>query len=458
MTVSERINGRKIGIVGMARSGLAAAFLAARLGGRPFVSDSADESQLSKQIELLKRESIPFETGGHTEELLACDYLVLSPGVPLTAEILVKASRKGIPMFSEIEFASWVCRGRIAAITGSNGKTTTTTLLGEMLKAGGYEVEVCGNIGRPFAEIALTLSDRGLAVVEVSTFQLETIDQFHPHVTAILNLSPDHLDRHGDFETYKKMKYRIAENQTANDFLILNQDDPTLMNDTIMTDACPLRFSIKSDVDSGATVRQGRLFGVYGGRETEIIETERIRIPGLHNLQNAAAAASAAMVFGVDAKTLAEVLASFAGVEHRLEPVGSVDGVNFVNDSKATNVDSVCWALKSIDGPIYLLAGGRGKGASYDPLIAAGSGKVKGVVAIGEDREMIFDALGKEFPVQFADSLEDAVTKAFESAEPGGTVLLSPACASFDMFDSFEHRGQVFKDAVARLRDGTKDI
>jgi UDP-N-acetylmuramoylalanine--D-glutamate ligase len=457
MTVTERINNRKIGIVGMARSGLAAATLAAKLGGQPFVSDSADAAVLSSQVEFLKANDIRFEVGGHTEELLNCDYLVLSPGVPPTVDILAKAARQGIPMFAEIEFAGWVCRGRIAAITGSNGKTTTTTLLGEMLQAGGYEVEVCGNIGRPFAEIALTLSDKGLAVVEVSTFQLETIDEFHPHIAAILNLSPDHLDRHGDFETYKKMKYRIAENQTANDFLILNQDDSTLMSDQIATDASPLRFSIQSGVESGAVVRGGRLFGVYGGQETEIIETDHIRIPGRHNLQNAAAAVSAAMAFGVDAKTLAKVLKSFPGVEHRLEPAGSVAGVSFVNDSKATNVDSVCWALKSIPGPIFLIAGGRGKGASYAPLIEAGRGKVGGVVAIGEEREQLFDALGRAFPVQFADSLEEAVLKAFEAAEPGATVLLSPACASFDMFENFEVRGRAFKNAVVGLKDGTKN-
>jgi UDP-N-acetylmuramoylalanine--D-glutamate ligase len=454
MTLSDKIHGRNIGIIGMARSGIAAAFLVKTNGGRPFVSDSAPTDKLAEPIRQLKLAAIPYETGAHSEKLLACDFLVLSPGVPLSIDILRRAREKGIPCFSEIELAAWVCQGGIVAITGSNGKTTTTTLTGEILRAGGLEATACGNIGLPFSEIAPDIPHDGLAVVEVSTFQLESIETFHPETAAILNLSLDHLDRHGSFEAYVNLKYRVAENLTREDYLVLNQDDPILATATINQKATAVWFSTTQAVPLGAFVREGFLWGIFDREPQRIIATGDIRIPGPHNLQNAAAAVAIGMRYEVPPNAMAEVLSTFTGVEHRLELVGKVAGVTFINDSKATNVDSVCYALRSVDTPLYLIAGGRDKGAGYEPLIKHGAGRIKGIIAIGEAKEKIFHQLGKEFPVEMVDTLEQAVHRAFALAHPGETVLLSPACASFDMFENFEQRGRVFKEIVAGLKNG----
>jgi len=454
MKNEERIKGRKIGIIGMARSGVAAAQLAKRLGAEPFVSDSAPEAKLVEATAVLRSSNIPFETSGHTNRLQKCDYLIVSPGVPSSIPIIQEAERAGIPIFSEIELASWVCQGKICAITGSNGKTTTTTLIGEILNAGGVKAVVCGNIGKPFADVADKISAAEVAIVEVSSFQLERIEQFRPKVALILNVTPDHLDRYENFEHYRKTKYRISENQQPEDVLILNSEDAETHAEDIKTKAEKRFFTTGLDRTAHAYVEQSQVVLKSNGAADSILLTSEILIPGPHNLQNALAAICAADFFGVGPKAMAGVLRNFRGVEHRLEPAGRVAGITFVNDSKATNVDSVCWALKSFDRPLYLIAGGRHKGSSYEPIALHGKGKIKGIVAIGEAKEIIFDDLGHHFPVQFADTLEDAVQTAFELAIPGDIVLLSPGCASFDMFDNFEHRGQVFKKAVASLKNG----
>ena len=457
MTIEERIKGRNVGIIGMARSGVAAALLAKRFGAKVFVSDSARSELLAGPIETLNDAKIPFETGGHSDRLLGCDYVIISPGVPLTVDIVGRLREKGIPLFSELELASWVCRGDIIAITGSNGKTTTTTLIGEVFKAAGIPTFVCGNIGNPFADIADRVPENGVAVVEVSTFQLETIADFRPHVAFVLNLSPDHLERHGGYEGYKRIKFRITENQTADDYLILNHDDAETMAYPVETHAVKRHFSVRPRDGAETFVEDGALFGKIDGKELKITDVSDITIKGQHNLQNAAAAVAVAMLYGLDRSAIAKVFKDFRGVEHRLEPAGRVAGISFVNDSKATNVDSVLVAIKAVEGPIHLIMGGRDKGAPYEPIIEVGRGKIKGIVAIGEARERIFNALGTAFPTQFADSLEEAVTKCFELAYPGDTVLLSPGCASFDMFENFEHRGKVFKAAVAALKKGKKN-
>ncbi|HKK21245.1 MAG TPA: UDP-N-acetylmuramoyl-L-alanine--D-glutamate ligase [candidate division Zixibacteria bacterium] len=457
MTIEERIRNRKIGIVGIARSGLAAAALADSYGGKPFVSDSKDAALLGPNLERLKASGIPFETGGHTERLLENDYLVVSPGVPPTIDILNKARVRGIPVFSEIEFAYWACKGKIIAITGSNGKTTTTTLIGEIFTAAGFDTFIGGNIGLPFSDIVQKIPENGIAVIEVSNFQLETIEDFAPDTALILNLTPDHLDRHGTFENYKKAKYRITENQTAEQSLILNLEDPEIRKDNVQTNATIHYFTTQDSEAATAFVRDGVLIGRRGNAEHPILPAKEILIPGPHNLQNASAAVCAAMQYDVAPEVIAGVLRKFPGVEHRMEKVGRVAGINFVNDSKATNVDSVCYALRSVDGQLYLIAGGRDKGADFAPLIELGKGKIKGILAIGEAREKVFNQLGHAFPVQFAESLGEAVRLAFEMAFPGETVLLSPGCASFDQFENYEHRGKVFKAAVADLKNGKNE-
>jgi len=456
MTVQERIRSRLISVVGMARSGVAAAKLIKRLGGIPFVSDVKPAEKLSEQIHELKTFNIEFETGGHTERVEKCEFAILSPGVPQDSEIVRRLSEAGIPIFSEIELASWCCKGRIIAITGSNGKTTTTSLTGAVLSAAGIENIVCGNIGNAFSDAVLDISENGYAVVEVSNFQLERIEEFAPYIAMILNITPDHLDRYENFDGYKRAKYRITENQVPTNLLILNADDPVIEKNNIATGAMKVYFSTSRALPTGVFKRGGSLVGIVGGIEIRVIDTNQIRIPGPHNLQNAAAVALAALHIGIKPEIIAQTLRQFPGVEHRLEDVTTVAGIRFVNDSKATNVDSVCYALRSFNVPICLIAGGRDKGGSYDPIIEYGRNKIKEIILIGEARDKIFAALGKKFPVQFAGSMNDAVRRAFAAASPGEIVLLSPACSSFDMFDNFEHRGREFKKAVLTLRNSNQ--
>ena len=454
MTYEQKIKGRKIGIIGMARSGVAAALLAKRMGAIPFVSDSSPESNLIDATTTFRQHNIAFETGGHTEQLLKNDFLIVSPGVPSNIPIILEADRKGIPIFSEIEFASWVCNGKICAITGSNGKTTTTTLIGEIINGGGVKAVVCGNIGQPFADVADTITSDMIAVVEVSSYQLERIEEFRPKVALILNITPDHLDRYKNFEHYQRTKYRIAENQEHEETLIVNAEDSETKPVDINTKALKKFFTTDNNKNALAYVENGQIVLNNHDIATRVMAVSEILIPGPHNLQNALAAVCAASCFGIKPEVMAEVIRKFKGVEHRLEQVGRVAGISFVNDSKATNVDSVCWALRSFERPLYLIAGGRHKGASYAPLVKYGKGKIKGIIAIGEAKEIIFDDLGHHFPVQYADTLENAVQTAFELAIPGDVILLSPGCASFDMFDNFEHRGKIFKKAVASLKNG----
>ena len=454
MTVEQKIRERRIGVIGMARSGVASAILAKKAGGKPFASDFAPAERLTDSIKRLESAGIAFETGGHTDKLLMCDFLIVSPGVRLDLDILKQARTQGIPIFSELEFAGWFCRGRIIAITGTNGKTTTTALTGELFKAAGVPCYVCGNIGLAFTEIVGEIPPNGVAVVEVSSFQLEAIADFRPHAAIILNFTPDHIDRHGSFDAYKKAKCRITENQTPEDYFILNREDPESVSLSISTQAQRLWFSIQDDGTANTFVRKGSLWTRFQGIERQVIPCNQIGILGPHNLQNAAAAVALGTVLGLAAEPMAGALRKFPGVEHRLEKVGTVAGITFINDSKATNVDSVCVALRSMTAPTYLILGGRDKGAPYAPIIEAGRKAIKGLLVIGESRDKIFRELGQSFPTQFAETLEEAVAKGFELAHPGETVLLSPGCASFDMFDNFEHRGRVFKQAVAGLKNG----
>ena len=393
------------------------------------------------------------EEGIVTDQVLACDYLILSPGVPMSADIVRQATERGVPYFSELEFSSWFAKGRLVAVTGSNGKTTTTTLMGEIFAEAGFDTHVCGNIGRPLADVVEVLTDDSVTVVEVSSFQLETIADFRPDVAMILNLSADHLDRHGNMENYKQAKYRITENQSSEDYFILNRDDADLVSDNPATAAQRLFFSTGKRNGVASFIENESLFYGVGDDCRPVIGINEIGIPGPHNLQNASAAAVAAGLLGVKSDVIARVLKSFPGVEHRLETVSRVAGVRFINDSKATNVDSVCWALRSMKEPVYLILGGRHKGAAYTPIIEVGREKIKGLLVLGEARDKVFADLGKTFPTEFVDTLQDAVRKGFDLAVPGETVLLSPGCASFDMFENFEERGMTFKTAVGSLKN-----
>jgi len=448
----DRIADRDIGIVGMARSGLAAARLATRHGGRPFVSDGGDPSVLTPATAVLRELGVPHEVGRHSERLYACDYLVVSPGVPPDAPVLVRARHSGLRIYAELEFASWVCRSPIVAVTGSNGKTTTTALIAALLAQAGRSARACGNIGLPLSAVVDELPADAVAVVEASSFQLAAIDTFRPHVAAILNLAHDHLDWHGSLEAYRRAKHRVAENQTVDDWLIVNADDPLTQATDVRTRARCVAFSLERHEGVAAFVRDGWLWLAVDGRPERLVPGEELLLPGRHNLANAAAAALAASLCHAPPAAVAAGLRAFRGVEHRLELVARIGGVAFVNDSKATNVDAACVALAAIEGPIHLILGGRDKGAPYAPIARAARGRVRSVLVIGEAAPVIASALGDQLPVTRADSLEDAVRRAHQAARPGDTVLLSPACSSFDAYTDFEARGQAFKAAVAALQ------
>lgn len=455
----DRIQGRNIAIVGMARSGVAAAELIKQLGGEPFVSDMSPREKLAEAVARLELAGIAYECGGHTDRLLESDYLIISPGVPDTLDVIRRADSAGLPIFSEIELAYWVCRGTVLAVTGSNGKTTTTALLGEICRASGRPTVVGGNIGTPFSEITRQVGDDGLVVLEVSSFQLERIEQFTPKVGLLLNLTPDHLDRYPTFEDYCAAKYRLFENQDRNHFAVLNADDPVSAEHSFSYLSTILKFSIEpgsaitSSAD-GVFNHDGHLTGRIGGREIPIIASDQVRIPGPHNLANAAAASAAALAVGIAPEVIASVLTRFGGVEHRLEEVATIGGIRFVNDSKGTNVDAVIVALKSMPGQVNLIAGGRDKAGDFTRLLPAARGKVKNLILVGEAKDKIFRQLGKDIPAVMAATMPDAVRKAYALSRPGDTVLLSPGCASFDMYRNYEERGRDFKSLVRKLANG----
>jgi UDP-N-acetylmuramoylalanine--D-glutamate ligase len=431
-------------VVGMARSGIAAARLLKNRGQNVFVTDGGKPRSTAE----LDAAGIPWESGGHTTaRFLDAEEIVVSPGVPLNIAPLNAARTKGVPIVSELELASRYLKGDIVGITGSNGKTTTTTLVGEILKESGRPVQVGGNIGTAMCSLVDTSTSGTINVVEVSSFQLDAIVTFRPKVAALLNITPDHLDRYEDFAAYRRSKLRIFENQQETDIAVLNRDDPNVFPPPKGIRSRQFLFS-RTDGTAEGSFRFGGMLYVNG---RAVMSASDVRLRGEHNMENVLASLAITSVFGVPAAALARVISAFKGVEHRIEHVASVRGVEFFNDSKATNVDSSVKAVNAFARNLIMILGGRDKGASYDPLVKAMRGKVKQVLVIGEAAEKISTAIGKEFPVSRAGSLEDAVRQAFSVASSGDVVLLSPACASFDMFENFEHRGRAFKSAVLEL-------
>lgn len=444
-------------ILGAARSGLAAARLLRGEGARVFVSDARPAVDVGETIRLLDEMGAAYEFGGHTDRVLDADVLVLSPGVPDTIPIVRRAGERGMTITNEIEIAWRRCRGRVVAITGTNGKTTTAELTGHILRTAGLRTYVAGNVGLPFSEIALDADGQSVVVLETSSFQLEHIAKLKPDVAVVLNVTPDHLDRYASFDAYREAKFRITMNQDAGDALIYNADDAGLRALPGRSAARSLGFSIRGEIAEGAFQRNGMLVirrrnGGDAIMEENLMRVEEIGIRGPHNLYNAMAAALSARFLGVENDDIRTGLATFAGVPHRLEPVRTLDGVRYVNDSKATNVDSLWYALSSFAEPVVLIAGGKSKKNRYDavaPLIAA---HVKSAVLIGAAADEMEEAFAPHTRIVRAGySMEDAVVLARAEAAPGDVVLLSPACASFDMFDNYEHRGEVFKRLVNAL-------
>jgi UDP-N-acetylmuramoylalanine--D-glutamate ligase len=449
------IRNRKVTVLGAARSGLAAARLLKSQGAHVFVSDKESAEKLKTALPSLQAAGIPFEVGGHTDRVYDCSLIVISPGVPSNAPVVVEAQKRGIDVVSEMELASWFCRAPILAVTGSNGKTTTTTLLGRVFEQAKRKCVVAGNIGTAFSSVVLDLDQESVAIVEVSSFQLDHIQSFHPKTAVILNITPDHLDRYGkSFENYMASKCRVFENQTTEDFLVYSFDDPVTSLEVRKHASEHVRvipFTAKRRLDDGAYVDKGRVVISESGRLEEIVDVRDISIKGLHNLYNSMAAALAARIMGVAIEPVRETLKTFEGVEHRLEFVRELNGVKYVNDSKATNVDSVWYALQSFDEPLIVLMGGRDKGNDYSRLNDLVMEHVKAIIAIGESAGKVIEAFQSITTVETAESMEAAVKKASRLAARGDVVLLSPACTSFDWFENFEHRGRVFKEIVGKL-------
>ena len=446
------VKGKRVLVVGLGKSGVASATFLKDRGARVSVSDAKTEDQLRSAIPALLDKGISVDTGGHGERTFRDqDLIVVSPGVPSDVPQLEKARAQGIPIIGEVELASRFLKGHIIAITGSNGKTTTTALAGEVIGMGGYEVLVGGNIGTPAISLVADSTSDTYDVLEISSFQLESIDGFHPEIAVILNITPDHLDRHHSFDAYVRAKARIFENQTPQDHAVLNADEPTCEGLSGKTRAQVLWLSRKKEVGRGAFVRDGRIFWREDGADLEIMPVTSITLKGTHNLENVLAAVCVGRIVGCEPHRIRRAVEEFKAVEHRLEYVATIQGVEYYNDSKATNVDATIKALESFPGNIQIILGGKDKGSDYSVLKDLLRARAKRVYTIGAAAEKIESQIAGAVTVLRAETLETAVKRAAESAAPGDIVLLAPACASFDQFESYEHRGRAFKEAVQAL-------
>lgn len=444
-------------VVGAGHSGIAAARLLLSKGAIVTLSDR--EAIASRDdVDQLASTGVSIESGGHrAETFLRQQMIVVSPGVPADLPELKAARAAGILVLPEIELGWMFLQGRVVGVTGSNGKTTTTALIAGLLSAAGFEAYVAGNIGIPLASQAERSSPATVHVVELSSFQLETIGRFRPTVAVVLNVTPDHLDRHLTFDQYANAKGRIFENQTKDDIAVLNADDETCRRYAQRARAQVRWFSRRGPVDAGAWVEAGGIVYRGGaqeaaaGREQTVMGIDEIPLKGAHNVENVLAAVCAAVALGADLKSIRAGVRDFRAVEHRLEYVATLRRVEFYNDSKATNVDATMKALEAFPGNLLVILGGRDKGSDYGVLGPLLAQKAKGIFLIGEAADKIASQLGPGFPIVRAGAMERAVRDAFERAEPGDTVLLAPACASFDQFKNYEHRGQAFKELVRKL-------
>ncbi|HNC43852.1 MAG TPA: UDP-N-acetylmuramoyl-L-alanine--D-glutamate ligase [Acidobacteriota bacterium] len=455
------VTGKNILIVGAARSGLAAAeFLAAR-GAQVTVTDQRPESALLAETERMRAIGVGLDLGGHTDHLfVTADEIVISPGVPLTIAPLQKAAAAGVPIIGEIELAARYLKGRIVAITGSNGKTTTTTLIGKILADAGLPVQVGGNIGTAAIGLVAQSREDGFTVLETSSFQLETINTFRPQVALLLNVTPDHLDRYPSFEAYRDAKLQMFRNQGPDTLAVLNADDPSTplaLEHLAVNQASFVLFSRTRELEHGVFARGQELISRANGHERVILNRSDIYIRGDHNVENVLAAVCAALACGASPDQIRESIRTFHGVEHRLEWVTEVNQIQFFNDSKATNVDATIKAIEAFPGNLFVILGGKDKGSDYSPLVPLLNERARGVILIGAATERIATALEAKLDDDIlltrCHSMQDAVETGFRQAAPGEIILLAPACASFDMFDNFEHRGRVFKAETFRLKE-----
>ncbi len=455
----ERVRTKQVTVVGGARSGRAVAQLLAEAGAEVFLTEQGPPTEGLE--ERLDAAGVGYEFGGHTTRAIDADFFVLSPGVPTQSNIVQQAQRAGLGIYSEIEAASWFCEAPIVAITGTNGKTTTTSLTGHVFRQAladdpDREVIVAGNIGYPFSDYVMDTEPTDVVVLEVSSFQLDHVDTFHPEVSVILNITPDHLDRYdNDFNAYAQAKFNIFRNQGAGDVVVYNRDDELVRDYVTWAEGengfRALGLTLTDDPGSGAYLQDDRIILRIDDDES-LMQRDELALRGRHNLYNSLAAAVSARVMEVEQDVIRESLSGFEGVPHRLEEVRTIDGVLYVNDSKATNVNAVWYALESFDRPVVLIAGGRDKGNDYTdlkPLVRKG---VRAVVAIGESADKVYEEIGAEAEERVrARSMEEALNLAQGFAQPGDAVLLSPACSSFDMYENYEERGDLFRRLVKTL-------
>jgi UDP-N-acetylmuramoylalanine--D-glutamate ligase len=448
------LQNKRVLVVGLGKSGVASALFLKSRGARVTVSDSKPEAELHDEILLLLEHGITVETGGHGDRTFrGQDLIVVSPGVPVDAPQLVQARNLGESVIGEIELAAQFLPGQIVAITGANGKTTTTALAGEIIAAGKFPILVGGNIGTPAISFVDRAGPATWTVLEVSSFQLETIVEFRPRIAVILNITPDHLDRHKTFDNYVNAKARIFENQRQNDFTVLNDDDPVAGGLSDRTRAQLFWFSRKKEIDRGAFVRGTHIYFRDGSSEREIMPLAEVPLRGAHNLENVLAGVAIGILVGCHPEQVRHAVRIFKAVEHRLEFVARFAGVDYYNDSKATNVDATIKALEAFPASVHLhlIIGGKDKGSDYTALNDLLRQRVKRVYTIGAAAAKIESQIRGATEIDHSETLENAVRRASESAVAGDVVLLAPACASFDQFQSYEHRGRAFKEKVHSL-------
>src|SRR4051812_44876708 len=456
-----QIAGRKALVLGAGKSGVASARFLAQHGATVALHDKKPINEWSDAARSLKETNNVGQLAGEIPSWLLdqIDLVVISPGVPTTTIPARYVDRKDGEVIGEVELAYRFLKGRIVGITGSNGKTTTTTLIGELLKNAGLATQVGGNIGTPLLTLAESSTEKGWTVVELSSFQLETIKDFRTNVAICLNVTPNHLDRYESFTDYAAAKHRIFMNQTADDVAILNANNEITASWQNGLKANVVMFSISDELDDGLFLRGRDLVCRSNGKDKVLTTRDDIFLRGLHNVENVLASLAAGLACGASPESMRETVRNFKGVEHRIEFVDEINGISFYNDSKATSVDATLKALEALSesaGKIILILGGRGKNAPYSPLVPLMEKYVRRVIVIGEDAKNIAAQLHDHAEIVFGESFSDAVLRSFESAEDGDSILLAPACASFDMFKSFEERGTIFKNEVRNLRKRIK--
>ncbi len=446
---------KKVLVSGVAKSGISAAYLLKKLGANVTIQDAKTEDKLGNVVTELKNNGITLFLGANPDDIIEdMDILVMSPGVPTDLPFVNKARENNIPVIGEIELAYMFCKSPIIGITGTNGKTTTTTLVGDICKAYYNNTFVVGNIGNPFADITLDTTNDGAVVAELSSFQLETIKEFTPKVSAVLNITPDHLNRHHTLENYIAAKERVFENQTADDYCILNYSDETTKAMANKTKAKVIFFSLNNSLEEGIYSDDKSIYIKALGYDQKVVDIDELKILGGHNVENAMAAIGCSIALGVPMDIVVKVLKAFTAVEHRIEYVTTVNDIEFYNDSKGTNPDASIKAVEAMKRPICIIAGGYDKGSDFTEWIDTFKGRVKFVAVIGAVKDKIVDTLNKADFTNYktADTFEEAIDLCYENAEKGDCVLLSPACASWDMFKSYEQRGEIFKDYVRKLK------